>query len=46
MTSPGEPGIDTGVPGKTIDGDPAREYSNECECDSGGVWQVIVSDLT
>lgn len=37
MTSRGELEPDTGVPGKT-DGDPAREYSNECECDKGGVW--------
>lgn len=34
----GEPGIETGVPGKFIDGDPALEYSNECECDNGGVY--------
>lgn len=37
MTSCGESGIDTGVLGKIIDGDPALEYSKECECESGGV---------
>lgn len=40
MTSKGESGIDTGVPGKVNDGDPALEYSNECECESGGVCQM------
>ena len=29
MTSLGESGIDTGVPGNTVAGEPAREYSNE-----------------
>ena len=37
MTSRGESGMETGVPGKIIDGDPSLEYSNECECDKGGV---------
>ena len=37
MTSRGESGIEFGVPGKIIDGDPSLEYSNECECDKGGV---------
>lgn len=40
MISRGESGIETGVPGKIIDGDPSLEYSNECECDKGGVWQI------
>lgn len=39
MTSRGESGIEAGVPGKII-GDPSLEYSNECECDKGGVWQI------
>ena len=39
----GEVGIETGVLGNIIDGDPALEYSNECECESGGVWQNAVS---
>ena len=39
MTKRGESGIEPGVPGKT-DGEPPLEYSNECECDNGGVWQV------
>lgn len=40
MTKRGESGIEAGVPGKPIDGEPPLEYSNECECDSGGVWQI------
>ena len=40
MTSRGESGIEFGVPGKIIDGEPSLEYSNECECDNGGVWQI------
>lgn len=33
------------MPGKSV-GDPAREYSKECECDSGGVWKTSpVSDF-
>lgn len=43
MTIGGEFGIDTGVLGNIIDGDPALEYSNECECESGGVWRSVVS---
>ena len=39
MTKRGDSGIEPGVPGKT-DGEPPREYSNECECDNGGVCQV------
>ena len=35
----GESGIELGVPGIPIAGDPARESSNECEWDSGGVYQ-------
>lgn len=37
MTKRGESGVEPGVPGKT-DGEPPLEYSNECECDNGGVW--------
>jgi hypothetical protein len=44
MTKCGESGIETGVPGYIMDGDPALEYSKECECRSGGVWQDTVSD--
>jgi hypothetical protein len=37
ITSRGESGIDDGVPGKIVAGDPALEYSNEWEWDKGGV---------
>lgn len=33
----GESGTDPGVPGNINEGDPALEYSNDCECDNGGV---------
>ncbi len=39
ITKCGDSGMETGVPGYIIDGDPALEYSNEFECRSGGVWQ-------
>ena len=45
MTSRGESGIEFGVPGKIIDGEPSLEYSNECECDNGGVWQTCCQPL-
>lgn len=37
MIKRGESGIEIGVPGNPIEGEPALEYSNECECDNGGV---------
>ena len=46
MTSRGESGIEFGVPGKIIDGEPSLEYSNECECDNGGVWQICRQPLS
>lgn len=43
MAIRGESGIETGVLGNITVGDPALEYSKECECESGGVWQSAVS---
>ena len=34
----GDPERDTGVVGNAS-GDPSLDWSNECDCESGGVWQ-------